>query len=330
MVALEVVGIPDLVRVTGGTLGTRVGGPDQCVFPLHQLEHISGTPGVINLPVPWMIRDERLILASNKRPIDGLGEQDVVMSTQVSVGFLTGQDEEVTVRVAAARLEVVLQFLRSEWTGILRMTIAVEVEDMGDVDAHRTHQGYPRRGRVEAPGVHQLLRERRVEVRDHRLVAGQRLEPIAVRERHDRIATGSPVVWAHVEVDRHPLQGAGRGVVEGEHLLDPDRVVALGALPLADSQREGLVVVLAGPDVAEIHLQLACEEELVRRREECDRAVLALGDSKPVPCSQDDRLPSLAARDLACLWMTTDIMPEHPREQVRREAFQPTLVDVGD
>ena len=152
------------------------------------------------------------------------------MTAEVDVRLLPRQDQEVGVRVAAAPLEVGLQLLQPEWTGVVRVTVAVEVEDVGDVDPQRPHHRYPRRRRVEAPGFDQLLRERRVEVGRHRLVARQRLVAVAMRERHDRLAAGIAVVGAQVEVDGHPLLRARRCVVEGEHLLDPDRVVAPGAL----------------------------------------------------------------------------------------------------
>ena len=53
--------------------------------------------------VALMICADRLILVSNEGPVNWLGEQYVVMSTQVGVGFLAGQDEEVTVRMSTAR-----------------------------------------------------------------------------------------------------------------------------------------------------------------------------------------------------------------------------------
>ena len=217
------------------------------------------------------------------------------MAAQVGVGLLARQDQEVGVGVAAAALEVGLQLLQPERAGVVRVAVAVEVEDVGDVDPQRPHHRYPRRRRVEAPGVDQLLGERRVEVGGHRLVAGQRLVAVAVGERHDRLPAGDAVVGAEVEVDRHPLLRARRGVVEREHLLDPGRVIALGALPLADAEREGLPGVPPVPDVAEVHLQLTGEEELVGRREDGDRTALAPGDGEPVACPQDVHFPASPA-----------------------------------
>ena len=169
------------------------------------------------------------------------------------------------------------------------------------------------------PESEQLLGERRVEVGDQRLVAGQRLVSVAVGERHDRLPAGIGAVGAEVEVDRHPLLRARRGVVEREHLLDPGRVVPLGVFPLADAEREGLPVSLPVPDVAEVHLQLTGEEELVRRREDGDRTVLAPGDGEPVACPQDVEAPGLAA-GVSCRWDRSRLVtPEDLRERVSEE-----------
>jgi hypothetical protein len=54
------------------------------------------------------------------------------MPTEVDVRLLTVQDQEVSVRVAATRLEVGLQLSETEWTGIVWVTVAVEVEDLGE------------------------------------------------------------------------------------------------------------------------------------------------------------------------------------------------------
>jgi hypothetical protein len=114
-------------------------------------------------------------------------------------------------------------------------------------------------------------------------------------ERHDRLPAGVRPVGAEVEIHRHPLLCARRGVVEREHLLGPDRVVAFRILPLTDAEREGRLRVPAVPDVAEVHLQLTGEEELVGRREDGDRTVLAPGDGEPVACPQDVQLAGLAS-----------------------------------
>ena len=142
------------------------------------------------MPYSGSILDERLILAADERPVDRLREQDVVVPAEIGVGLLAGQDQEVGVGVAAAALEVGLQLLQPERAGVVGMTVAVEVEDVGDVDAQVAASSGSRAASCRGCRIEQLLGERRVEVRHHRLVARQRLVAVAVGERHDRLAAG--------------------------------------------------------------------------------------------------------------------------------------------
>src|SRR5262245_13027281 len=116
-----------------------------------------------------------------------------------------------------------------------------------------------------------------------------------MRERHDRVSAGLGVVGAEVEIDRHPLLCARRCVIEGTHVVDPHPVVSFGGLPMADPQRETRLCVPSVPDIAEVYLKFTGKEELMRRREDCDRTVLAPGDGEPVACPKDVWLPSLGA-----------------------------------
>ena len=81
-----------------------------------------------------MVLDERLVLAPDEGPVHRLREQDVVVTAEVDVRLLARQDQEVGVRVAAAPLEVGRQLLQPERAGVVRVAVAVEVEDVGDVD----------------------------------------------------------------------------------------------------------------------------------------------------------------------------------------------------
>ena len=49
----------------------------------------------------------------------------------------------------AARLEIILQFSEPQRARVLRMPIAVEIENVRDVDAERLHQRNPGRLGVE-------------------------------------------------------------------------------------------------------------------------------------------------------------------------------------
>src|SRR5262249_50234250 len=149
---------------------------------------------------------------------------------------------------------------------------AVEVEDVGDVDPKLSHHRYPGRRRAKIPGFGQLLRERRVKVGCHCLVARQWLEAVAMRESRDRLPAGGGIEGDEVEIDGHPLLRAGRCVVKGIDLLDPDRVITPGPLRLADTHREAVRGVKPVPDIAEVHFQFTGEEELVWRWEDSDGA----------------------------------------------------------
>ena len=196
------------------------------------------------------------------------------MTAQVGVGLLARQDQEVGVRVAAAALEVGLQLLQPERAGVVRVAVAVEVEDVGDVDPHRPHHRYPRRRRVEAPGSINSCVNAVWKCVDHRLVAGQRLVAVAVRERHDRLAAGvarrrgsgrsRPASAARCRAGRCRARTPSRSRPGCSPRRSP---------PWRTPSEKVLLGVLAVPDVAEVHLQLAGEEELVRRREDGDRAV---------------------------------------------------------
>ena len=210
------------------------------------------------------------------------------------------------------------------------MAVAVEVEDVGNVDPERLHHGYPRWRCGEIPGFDQLLRECRVKVGCHRLVAREWLVAVAMRESHGRLPAGDAVVGAEVEVDGHPLLRARRCVIEGIDLLDPHRVIALGALPLADSQREAVLVVPPFPDKSDIDFQFTGEEELVWRREDGDRANRPRDDRQSVLCPQNVDLTGIAGCDPQRPTLTSRVIPQQSWERLGRETFESALVDEGD
>ena len=137
---------------------------------------------------------------------------------------------------------------------------------------------------------------------------------------------GSAAIGLQVEVHRHPLPGARRGVVERKVL---EETVVPFTFRLPDPQPESLVI-LAIPDVAEIDLHLPREEERVRRRKRGDRSARSLRDQQPIVRPDwHTRLVDYPAEPIL-LRLVAGIAPRHPRQQVAREAAQAPVVFVGD
>src|SRR5204862_3570868 len=101
-----------------------------------------------------------------------------------------------------------------------------------------------------------------MEVVHERLVASERLEHIAVREREHSLARRLAGFRAGVEIHAHPLHGSRRRIVERE-ILHVLRI--LFALRHPDPGPEPSLRILPVPYVTEIRVLLTREEEGVRR-----------------------------------------------------------------
>ena len=99
------------------------------------------------------------------------------------------------------------------------------------------------------------------------LVVGNGFEGVVMRKRQHRAPGQFGRIWTCVEIYRHPLPCAGRGIKEREirnvflefltiSLPDANTVVRLAVLPI--------------PDVAEVRVNLTSKEERVRGRERCE------------------------------------------------------------
>ena len=90
------------------------------------------------------------------------------------------------------------------------------------------------------------------------------------------------------------------------------------------------VAVLAIPDVAEIQLDLAREEELVRRRKERYRSASGLEDRKPVARPQRHRIAVRASRQTRTSARPGPCRARSRVSRVGSESLEPGLVFVGD
>ena len=167
-----------------------------------------------------------------------------------------------------------------------------------------------------------------MEVVHHRLVAGNRLEDVAVRVRHHRLSRGFCRVGRDQVVHRHALHRAGRRVVQREVL---DVLLHFLALGLADAHAELRVSVFPVPDVSEVGVDFAREEEHVRRREGGDRSIFSTaGDEHAVLRLHRHARVVLEAAELILLRIAAAIAPRHTRREGGREPFQAAFVLVCD
>ncbi len=177
------------------------------------------------------------------------------------------------------------------------------------------------------PACLQARPEIHVVVVRHHLVARQRLEAIAVREREHLIDRRGRAIGAHVPIDRHALNRTGRRAVEREVLLVLLRLLAFG---LADAERERLRAVLAIPVVAKIRLDLARPEERMRRRKDGDRPGARFRDDGAIGGLEDHRAVVDRAAEMIFLPGPRGVAPGQTRVRLNRHAGQPRVVLVGD
>src|SRR5262245_59971805 len=97
MIALEIVGVLSLVGITGGAFRSRVRLPKEGGFQLHDVNGVGWRTGVLDLAIFGILLDQWLVLGADVRPINGLWQQDVIVTTQVCVGLFTRQDQKVFV-----------------------------------------------------------------------------------------------------------------------------------------------------------------------------------------------------------------------------------------
>ena len=167
-----------------------------------------------------------------------------------------------------------------------------------------------------------------MEVIHHRLVAGHRLEDVAVRVRHHCLSRGLSRVRRDQVVHRHALHRARRCVVQREVL---DVLLHLFAFGLTDAHAELRVTVLAVPDVSEVGIDFAREEEHVRRRERRDRSIFSTArDEHAVLRLHRHARIVLEAAELILLRIAAAIAPRHARREGRREPFQAAFIFIGD
>ena len=204
------------------------------------------------------------------------------MAAEVHARLFPRHHQEVLVGCAPRGVEVVLLLGKPQRPRVAAVQLEMEVAQADDVQADRAHRHQVLERRVERSGGALPAGEVEMEVVDERLVAGDRLERIAVREGQHGLTRRLAGVGAGVEVHAHLLHGARRRVVEREILHVARLVFTLGH---PDADPELSFSVLAVPDVAEIGVLLAGEEEGVRWRKRRQRAAVGFGHDQPILCA---------------------------------------------
>ncbi len=189
----------------------------------------------------------------------------------------------------------------------------MEIAEADDVEAERPHRHQILERLIERSPSRCRPVKSQVEVIDERLVAGHRLERVAVRECHHLLAASRrrPSGLAQ-EIHAHPLHRAGRRIEQREILQVLRLLFAVG---LTDAEREAVRRILAVVDVSEVRVLLAREEERVRRRERRERAALrSLGDEDAILRSHTrQRIWLIDAAELAGLRLAACVAPGEAR-----------------
>ena len=166
-----------------------------------------------------------------------------------------------------------------------------------------------------------------MEMVHERLVARQRLELVAVREPEHRLARALGRIRTGVEIHAHVLHGARWGVEQGEVVRVLRSLLRVG---LADADAEGRRRVLPVPHVAEIGVDLAREEERMRRCKGTERCALSFGHEQPI-LRLDRRAGVLNhAAELVVLRLPARVTPCDSRRQAGRESLQARVIFVGN
>ena len=248
------------------------------------------------------------------------------MPAEVRARLFPRHDEEVSIRRATRRLEVVLLIGQAQRPGVVRVQLEMEIAQADDVQPERLHRDQILEHGVERSRQPLPSGEIEMEVVDERLVAGNRLEGVAVREGERGLARLAGV-RARVEVHAHLLHGAGRRVVEREILRVARLFLALGH---ADAEAEPAIGVLPVPRVAQVRVLLAREEEGVRRRKRHERAASRFrGDQSVLRFHARQRRVDEAAEPVL-LRAAAGVAPRDARRQIGRQPFQARVVLVRD
>ncbi len=222
----------------------------------HEVEHLLRVGHAVDRAVFRVRRHERAVLRTIHEPVHGLWKDERPVPTEVHVGFLGRNQQEIRIRLRAQRGKVRVQLVETQIGEIVRVPVAVKVHDHRRVDAHRLQHRLERRRPVGAVGD-RLNGVGEMPVRAERLVSVEGAKAIAVR------------VAKHV-CKRRFRRGA-RQQKEHAHALRPSwrRVHPGVELPifipeLADAQRHAPAE-RAMPDEAQIGREVAREEVCVRR-----------------------------------------------------------------
>ncbi len=149
-----------------------------------------------------------------------------------------------------------------------------------------------------------------------------------MRKCQHRLPRGLARLRAGVEVHAHPLQRAGRRVVEGE-IIDLSSFRGFFVFGLPDAHAELLVGVFSVPDVPQVLVDLARPEEFVRRRERRQRSSPAFSNQHAVPGFERHERVIFHAAELVLLRLFRRVPPDDARHRVGGKTLQARVVLVG-
>ena len=193
--------------------------------------------------------------------------------------LVVGHHQEVLVGLPPGRFVVGGQIGQEQLRRVLASRTPRPVDHAVDIYADALHGGDVVDALVEAPRFAQAGHQAHVVVVAHHLVARQRTKVVAVGELKGLLDGILTRFRTHVQEYRHPLLGAGAGVVEGEVVVELRVFLVLG---LPDAKRKRVAAVPAVPPVTQILLRLAGPVEAVRGRKGRHRSARQFGGDQAI------------------------------------------------
>src|SRR5262245_15661121 len=319
--------------------------PDQPFLSLEHLQFIIRRPDMIDLAILRMGFDQRLPRLADQGPVDRTREDHGVVTAEICVRLFARDDQEVTIGMAAADIEICILFLETQRSRIARVAITVEIGHHRDIDAESPECRNPRWLEIQASGVQRLFMEVGVEMTDRHLETGERFVPVVVSELHYPFLCGRGTLRAEIIVNCHALPGSGWRIIERKishreaarlprsplpHFIRiTEWPVHLLAVGLTNTNRERAIVIFAVPHVAQVKLDFAAEEEFVRWREDRDGAASRFDYGKAIARPQCHRVCIGRPAELIFLPATRNVAPDHTLRYLRAESFESGAIVVS-
>ena len=148
-IVLHVRLVPDQIGVSGGALRAWMRVIPVRALGIHHLLNVLGAAGVIHLAVSRHFLDERLSRLPHLAPVDIPGPDDVVVAAEERARLFPRHDQEVLVRRAPGRFEIILLIGEAQRAGVVRVKLEMEVAQTDHVQPQRLHRDQILEWRVE-------------------------------------------------------------------------------------------------------------------------------------------------------------------------------------